>query len=159
MILEAIWELLRIILMECYSSIFDFDYNEGYLYLLESSFLSSLEIPQQKSQCSLLFSIVKSVNFLWLWLSVCHEYREIKHVIKAWEVTITFKCGTHLTFNAIRVLKKHVLTLCLITVLITRRVFIRKSLSITEKNKTRKIYVISYRIIFYFEYDKNSTES
>ena len=151
--------------MECYSSIFEFDYNEGYLYLLEinlvlgSSFLSSLEIPQQKSQCSLSCSIVKSVNFLWLWLSVCHEYREIKHLIKAWEVTITFKCGTHLMFNAIRVLKKHVLTLCFITVLITCRVFIRKSLSITEKNRTRKINVISYRIIFYFKYDRNSIES
>ena len=46
--------------------------------------------------------------------------------------------GTHLTFNAIRVLRKNVLTFCLHEVLIKCRVSIGKSLNIAEKIGTRK---------------------
>ena len=52
---------------------------------------------------------------------------------------ITLKRGTHLTFSAIKVLKKNVITFCLHKVLIKCRISVRKSLNITEKIRTRKI--------------------
>ena len=59
-------------------------------------------------------------------LNVFNSIRDINSFRK--EINRLLKCGTHLTFNAIRVLKKNILTFCLHN-LLTRALF-----SMDEKN-------------------------
>ena len=72
-----------------------------------------------------------SKSYVTILLAVCSNI-SMKNVIKCFKSVKllnvkSVKRGTHLGFNAIRVLKKNVLTFCLHKVLIKCRVSIRKS--------------------------------
>ena len=81
----------------------------------------------------------------------------------------SFKRGTHLGFNAIRELKKNVLTFCLHKVLIKRRVSTLKSFiwfSIDSSVQQmeyyeKKVSTLRHFEMFsiYFEHNRNSIES